>query len=564
MIRTAQGNLRRFFLAASRLNGRSGAALLCGGDVRTWRMAEFHERIARCATQGACLFALLLLAGCATLRTDYAKPETHALAMSADTPSTRYVQEEAAAHAPQSGFRPLVANTNALMSRIALADHAAHSIDLQYYIFKNDPTGRLLAQHLLAAADRGVRVRVLLDDLGIDKEDHLLDSLDAHDNIEVRLFNPFSVRNRSLWSKAGQFLLEGRRLNRRMHNKSFIVDNALAIVGGRNIGDAYFDAGDEVHFNDLDVIAIGPVVPQVSTMFDAYWNSDAAYPVTAFKGERATAENLARLRTRLAKDARTFAESDYAQAIDEDLPRGPSADRRGRWFWGEATLIADDPGKVDPDLDRKAFHLAPQIRAMLDDARTQATIVSPYFIPGTKGAAFLDALAKRGVGVRVLTNSLAATDEPEVHAGYSRYREELLEAGIDLYELRPIPGQQRRRSYGTSSGVSLHAKTMVVDHRHVFIGSMNFDPRSRLLNTEMGIVADSPELGAAIERYFSQATVPQNAFHVTLERKGRSHVLRWNAVDDGKPVTFDTEPGVSWLRRMQVNLLRLLPIEGLL
>jgi putative cardiolipin synthase len=528
-------------------------------------MTSSRDRSACRIGRIAGLLLVIAFSGCATLRTDYPKPVSQALAPAADTPSLHYLHSEVEAHPGRSGFRLLVANMNALMSRIVLADHAAHSIDLQYYLFKNDPTGRLLAQHLLAAADRGVRVRILLDDLGIDKEDHLLDALDAHANIEVRLFNPFSVRNRSLWAKAGQFLVEGRRLNRRMHNKSFIVDNAIAVVGGRNIGDAYFDAGEETHFNDLDVIAIGPIVPQTSAMFDAYWNSEAAFPVKAFKGARATAADLARAREHLTDDARRFAESDYAQAVDDELPSGPSADRRGRWFWGEATLVADDPGKVDPDRSARVSHMAPQVKTLLDAARTQATIVSPYFVPGRTGAAYLGGLAARGVGVRVLTNSLAATDEPEVHSGYVRYRRGLLEAGVELYELRPIAGKEGQHAYGTSSGVSLHAKAMVVDHRYVFVGSMNFDPRSRLLNTEMGVIADSPELAGAVDSYFKQAAAPQNAFHVTLE-PGRTgtRALRWTAADGDKTVTFDHEPGASWWQRARLQMLRVLPIEGLL
>ena len=527
------------------------------------------------------LFVLAVLmaaaGGCATLRTDVVKQPSTSLPAVVDTPSTRYVHDEVASHGNQSGFRPLISNTNALMSRIVLTDHAQHSIDLQYYIFANDATGRLVAQRLLAAADRGVRVRILLDDLDIDSEDSLLDALDAHPNIEVRLFNPFRMRNRSVFSKMGQFLLEGRRLNRRMHNKSFIVDGMQAVIGGRNIGDAYFDAGDEIHFRDLDVLAIGPVVPRISAMFDAYWNSDAAFPVTAYSSKQATAQDLAQQREALAKDARAFAESDYAQALAEDLPNGPSAERKGEWYWGVATLVADDPDKVDPAQDdhgkdkhrrdnrNRIFPIGPQIKAMLDATTKQALLVSPYFIPGKTGTEYLTELAKRGVVIKVLTNSLAATDEPEVHSGYARYRRKLLEAGLDFFELRPAPGQPQGNAYGTSSGVSLHAKTMVVDHRIVYVGSMNLDPRSRKLNTEMGVIADCPDLAEALSKYFDSATAPENAYHVVLVRpEGKPDAapkLQWVTVDDGKPVTFDHDPGTSRWTRMRVELLRALPIE---
>jgi putative cardiolipin synthase len=519
--------------------------------------------------RGARLAALalvaLLLGACATLRTGLPKPSSSAIPPVADTRSTRYVAAVTQAHPGQSGFRTLVSNTNALMSRIVLADSARHSIDLQYYIFANDATGRLLAQRLLAAADRGVRVRILLDDLDIATEDRVLDALDAHPNIEVRLFNPFRFRQRSLPSKVAQFLLEGPRLNRRMHNKSFIVDGMQAIIGGRNIGDAYFDAGDDVHFRDLDVLAIGPVVPQIASMFDAYWNCDAAFPVSAYTGTDVTAQALARLRQRLARDARAFSQSDYAQAIVDELPNGPSADQRGQWLWGEARLVADDPDKVDPAKDGRVAHIDTQVRAELEAATTQALLVSPYFIPGRDGEKLLESMRARGVDVRVLTNSLAATDEPEVHAGYSRYRKSMLRAGIALYEFRPIDGNTGQHARGRSSGVSLHAKAMVVDHHEVFVGSMNFDPRSRYLNTEMGVLVDSPALAGAVERFFAHASAPENAFHVVLadDGRGRGH-LRWTATDDGREVSFDTEPGVSAWRRLRVRLLRLLPIEGLL
>ncbi|HEY6941298.1 phospholipase D family protein [Dokdonella sp.] len=512
-----------------------------------------------------CVLALLAaaLGACATLRTDAPRPSSTAMPAVADTASTRYVASEVAAHPGQSGFRPLLGNANALMSRIVLADAARHSIDLQYYIFKNDATGRLMAQRLLSAADRGVRVRILLDDIDISKEDRMLDALDAHPNIEVRLFNPFRFRQRSIVSKAGQFLIEGPRLNRRMHNKSFIVDGMQAIVGGRNIGDAYFDAGDEVHFRDLDVLAIGPVVPQVAAMFDRYWNSDAAFPVTAYSDNEVSDANLATLRDRLLRDARAFTQSEYADVVAEDLPNGPSAERKGAWFWGEAHLAADDPDKVDPAPgvdERKLRHIAPALRRVLDAAQSQALLVSPYFIPGDEGVALLSALVARGASVKVLTNSLSATDEPEVHAGYGKYREDLLKAGVELYELKGLRGVTGQHAYGTSSGVSLHAKAMVVDHRLVFVGSMNFDPRSVALNTEMGVIVESTGLADAIEQFFAHATEPDNAYRVGLVG---GH-LHWTGKDDGRVVEFDHDPGSSRWQRAKLRVLRVLPIEGLL
>ena len=509
------------------------------------------------------------LAACSTLRTDFVKQPSSVIAPVVDTQTTRNVQARVDAHAGQSGFHLLLGNTNALLSRIVLADSARHSIDLQYYIFANDATGRLLAQRLLAAADRGVRVRILLDDLDIEKEDHLLDALDAHPNIEVRLFNPFRIRQRSLISKVGQFLLEAPRLNRRMHNKSFIVDGMQAIVGGRNIGDAYFDAGDDVHFRDLDVLAIGPVVAPIGAMFDRYWNSDDAFPVRAFTATAATAADLARVRDRLARDARAFTQGDYAQAVADEPADVADAARRGDWYWGAAKLVADAPNKGDSARERHPhLRIDEQIRPLLESARQQLLLVSPYFIPGEEGEALLEGLSRHGVDVKALTNSLAANDEPEVHAGYAHYRRPLLLAGVELYEFRPLGGVPAGRAHGRSSGVSLHAKTMVVDHRNVFIGSMNFDPRSRDLNTEMGVIVDSPGLAGAVERFFARATAPENAFHVVLDPTSsappKDRPLRWIATDDGKTVIWSHDPETSLSKRVRVKLMRLLPIEGLL
>ena len=458
-------------------------------------------------------------------------------------------------------------NNNALMSRIALADHAQHSIDLQDYIFDNDATGRLVAQHLLAAADRGVRVRILLDDINVHNEIDMLDALNAHPNIKVRLFNPFHTRNPSMLSKITQFLFDARRLNHRMHNKSYIVDGNVAIVGGRNIGDGYFDAGSETNFRDLDLIAIGPVVKEASHAFDEYWNSDAAYPVTAFRGKRANGYDLARLRVDLTRDARAFAQSDYAQATLSVLPDGPTADRPGTWFWGSATLVADQPEKIDTTQDQPSLRIGPQIKSMIDQAQQHVLLISPYFVPGESGTRYFTNLAARGISVSALTNSLASTDEPAVHAGYSRYRYALLRGGVQLHELRPTPGaRQPTTAKGTSSGISLHAKAIVVDEQWVFVGSMNLDQRSKLLNTEMGIIVDSPQLANAVTQFFDTAILPANAYAVVLGAKGTSRAgeMQWQTIDDGKPVTYDRDPEATAKRRLEVWFLKLLPIEGML
>lgn len=517
------------------------------------------------------LLLFALLPGCSVLRTDFVKQPSTAVAPIADSVLVRQANARVATHTDQSGFRPLLGGTSALLSRLVLADNARHSIDLQYYIFANDPTGRLVAQRLLAAADRGVRVRILLDDFDIAAEDHLLDALDVHPNIEVRLFNPLRFRHRSVVSKMGQFLLEAQRLNRRMHNKSFIVDGTAAVIGGRNIGDSYFDAGDDPHFRDLDVLAIGPVVPRIAAMFDRYWNDELAYPVQAYSGTDATAQNLARVRDLLARNARAYTQDDYAKGTAVvNSPDDPAdSGRPNDWYWGDARLVADAPTKVDPAKDeQQQARIERPIQHLLESAQQQILVISPYFIPGDEVEAVLEAAAQRGVAIEALTNSLAANDEPEVHAGYAHYRRPLLIAGAKLFEFRPTGGVNAARAYGRSSGVSLHAKAMVIDHRQAFIGSMNFDPRSRDLNTEMGVIVDSPGLATAVERFFASAAAPENSFHVMLDpdskRSKKNAPLRWAAVDDGKPVVFEHEPESSLLKRLRVDVMRLLPLESLL
>ena len=521
----------------------------------------------------ASLFGAIALAAtltaCSSLRTDFVKQPSSALPPANDTPSAHYLASEVSQRGQQSGFRLLTMSNNALMSRVALADHARHSLDLQYYIFKNDATGRLLAQHLLAAADRGVRVRMLIDDLGLADVQIMLDALDAHENIEVRLFNPFKTRAPSTLSKVGQFLIEGQRLNRRMHNKSFVADNSAAIIGGRNIGDDYFDAGNDTNFRDLDLLAIGPVVREASRVFDDYWNSDAAYPVTAFHNDRDTQDDLVHLRVALASDARAFAQSDYAQATLDELPDGATADRRGEWFWGSAVVVADQPEKIEMREDVPSLRIGPQLKAMIDTAQNEVFMTSPYFVPGDTGTQFLTALAQRGVRIQVLTNSLAATDETAAHSGYAHYRRPLLEGGVQLYELRPTPGTaQPVTARGTSSGVSLHAKTVVVDRRKVFIGSLNMDQRSKLLNTEMGVIIDSAPLAQAVREFFDNATLPANSYQVSLLQsptaKPGEAPMSWQWSEDGHAMSGQSDPGVSKERLLAVFLMQLLPIEGLL
>ncbi len=526
-------------------------------DGRTW------QRI-------AAALLLALLAGCAgNVRRDVVKKHSEALAPAPDTSIAQSVAPAQATRPPeQSGFRLLTLNTNALLSRVALADKAEQSIDLQTYIFENDDTGRLLAQALLKAADRGVRVRLLVDDFTKETGSaRLFDALEAHANIEVRMFNPFNSRSPGLLSKAAQMLVEFRRLNRRMHNKSFIVDNRIAVIGGRNIGDDYFDASGDSNYRDLDLLAIGPVVAQSSQAFDRYWNDQAAWPASAWKTAKDSPEDLARARAEIGKSVRAFADSEYALAAMQELPDGPTADRQGQWFWGNAVMIADRPEKAAEGDDQPQLSIDPKVKELMYGAASELLVVTPYFVPGESDRQSLVALASRGVATKILTNSLASTDQPAVHSAYGPVRKELLAGGVQLFELKPRAGVAQTATQDHDKGVSLHAKSFVVDGRYVFVGSMNMDLRSALLNTEQGIVVDSPALAKALAQYFASATQPANAWRVAIEDKGDdggSGQLLWIGEEDGKPKTLDSEPEAGLLRRSGVMLFKLLPIDGLL
>lgn len=533
--------------------------------------------------KSASMVLLMLVAACSTIRSDYAKPHTEALPPAEPTvqaddaaaenvdPAAKYVDSGPASQdGVQSGFRLLTLNSNALMSRVALAERAKQSIDLQYYIFEDDDTGRLIAQSLLKAADRGVRVRMLVDDITKGSgELKLFEALDAHDAIEVRLFNPFNTRAPGILSKTAQMLVEFRRLNRRMHNKAFIVDNRVAIIGGRNIGDDYFDANEKNNYRDLDLLAIGPVVPTASHSFDAYWNNEASVPVSAYHNAKDSPIDLAKARVELDKHVRKFAESDFAQAVIEELPDGATADRRGQWFWGTSVLAADQPEKIELGEDQPNLRIAPAVRRLITGAQSELLLITPYFVPSDQDQRDLITLAKRGVATRILTNSLASTDQVAVHSAYSSRRRALVGGGVELFELKPVAGvTQTAAQLDRTSNVSLHAKSFVVDSRYVFVGSMNMDNRSKLLNTEMGLIVDSPELAKAVAQYFAIVTLPANAYRLGLQGKngaaGGDGQLIWNTEENGQPKTLTSEPEAGLMKNVKVMLFKLLPIDGLL
>lgn len=482
-----------------------------------------------------------------------ARRESHAI----DTSSSRLARSIASRvrlHPNRSGVVELRDGRDAFAARVHLADAAEYTLDIQYYIWRNDMSGTLLLEALRRAADRGVRVRMLLDDNNTDGLDDLLAALDSHPNIQIRLFNPFVIRRVRTLNVYDFF-----RLNRRMHNKTFTADNQVTIVGGRNIGDEYFAAHQEIDFVDLDVMAIGPVVSDVSKDFERYWNSEPAYTVRSIlrRPTRASIEAIAQEAERVTGDPKALA---YVRALNhsrfvQDLIAGTL-----RYEWAVTRTLSDDPAKV---LGRVRPHelLATRLRSTLGDPTREMQLVTAYLVPTRAGAGALIDLARAGVKIKILTNSLEATDVGIVHAGYAKRRKQLLRAGIEIFELKRMTTTSagRDRKLTGNSGSSLHAKTFAVDRERVFVGSFNFDARSAQLNTEMGFVIASPILAERVAESFV-SDIPSRSYKVQLTPSGR---LQWIDQDDGATVRI-REPGTSALRSFMVWLLSKLPIEWLL
>ncbi|MEO5733962.1 MAG: phospholipase D family protein [Rubrivivax sp.] len=441
-----------------------------------------------------------------------------------------------------------------------LAEAAERSLDVQYYTWHDDLTGTLLMHALKQAADRGVRVRLLLDDNNTAGLDPGLAALDSHANIQVRLFNPFMQRD---WRWLG-FLTDFSRLNRRMHNKSFTADNQATIVGGRNIGDEYFDAGQEIAFIDLDVLAVGAVVGAVSADFDRYWASASAYPVASLLPPAAP-DALAQLSAAASRVAGSAQAAPYVEALRRSDFIRHLVDGETVLEWTAVRLVSDDPAKGLGRAD--ASVLVPQrLNDVLGAPQHQLLLVSPYFVPTASGTRALTDLANRGVAVGVLTNSLAATDVPAVHAGYAKRRSALLRSGVRLFELKSdrtaAKSSSADRGLTGSSGASLHAKTFAIDSSRVFVGSFNLDPRSAALNTESGFVIDSPQMAGGIARAFAEQ-VPARSYALRLTDDGTVEWLE-AAAGGGAPMVLRHEPQTPVWKRLMVRVLSWLPIEWML
>jgi cardiolipin synthase C len=494
------------------------------------------------------------VAGCAPLPPLEGRVASYALQDTAATPLGQAIAPDAERHPGLTGIEPIADGRVALGMRLALLRAATRSLDVQTFLWHADNSGTLLYEEVLRAAERGVRVRLLLDDVNMQGLDPIFALLDAQPNIQLRLYNPFTSRG----SRGLGFLGDFHRLNRRMHNKSLTVDNQVSIVGGRNIADEYFEAGEKLAFADIDVLVVGDAVRGISTEFDLYWNSGSAYPARLIIDREPAVS-----RADFAARARAIDQSPDTRVYAEAVLRAPQAQallsRQLQFEWTTARVVHDDPEKTLESDEESRLQLLPKLIEAFGPPVKEFDLVSPYFVPGATGTQALSALARRGVRVRILTNSLAGTDEVSVHSGYARRRKDLLSAGVQLFEIKPsaAPILQRGEEIGKHSTAGLHAKTFAVDRRRVFVGSFNFDPRSAKLNTEMGVIIDSASLAGRLSTLLDTAS-PALAYRVTLDADGS---LVWH---DGLGSTLHEEPETSWARRMKVRIFSWLPIEWLL
>ena len=462
----------------------------------------------------------------------------------------------------QPGFYLLSDNTDAFVARFALATAAAKTLDIQYYIIHNDASGLSLAYAILSAADRGVHVRILVDDINLSGRDYSLKMLSQHANIEIRIFNPLSIRN---WFRNIELIINLDRAGRRMHNKVMIADNSAAIIGGRNIGDEYFDARQSLNFVDLDLLTIGSVVADITTSFNDYWISDWATPIEKLSKVSVAKIHLSTIRNQLRDRWHHLKNTGYFQSIKHSDLVKKIIGKSVPYVHADARLFYDRPEKLTRSLADKIIHFDPEIVPFFENVKEELLIASPYFVPGTVGTRWLKEKQDAGTKIQILTNSLGATDVIAAHAGYKKYRKELLRSGIHLFELKLTAKKVRDKTKNFLKGISnssLHAKYMVIDRRYVFIGSANIDPRSNALNTEIGMMIDSKELAEQARLLFQKTCALENSFQLTLNESDKR--LNWITIKDGKTIHFRNEPGAGLLKKIAVFILGLLPIESLL
>lgn len=503
---------------------------------------------------GILIGAGLLLFGCATpLPKHYEAAPSVAYANPQDTNLGRIIQPDLASRPGQSGVRLLSGGQESFQARLDLATLADKTLDLQYYRWAADNSGKILAAKVLQAADRGVRVRILIDDINTAGSDFRFARMDHHPNIEIRLFNPFRRRGFRLL----EFLTDLDRVNHRMHNKAFIVDNAVAIMGGRNIGDEYFDDSPEANFRDLDVTLVGPVVQEISASFDEFWNSEWAIPINTVVKEEMHPEGLEAAKAKLYLWVQEKSEGPYRTARLPETVRDDFRALKDNLIWGPARVLYDSPWKIDSKYDEVATSLR-QV-----GYNQELLMEAAYLIVGETGLEIARRNQARGIRTRILTNSLATNDVAAAHAGYAKYRKDLIRSGVELYELRPDSHRKKKwKLLSAKSRASLHTKVFVIDRQTVVIGSFNADPRSRDLNTEIVVLIESRDLAAEVMDYMDTGLTPETSYRLTLEKSEKGFErLVWTTLDNGQTLRYYADPEVGLWQRFNTWFISLLPIE---
>jgi putative cardiolipin synthase len=516
-----------------------------------------------------------LMAACSTLPPghDYPRIESSALAGPEHTRLGRMLESAARQHPGKSGFRLLSFGVDAYLTRMQMIDEAERTLDLQYSIFRGDDTGRLMTGAALRAADRGVRVRILMDDGERITGDDQISPLTAHRSIEIRFYNPFAYRGTSHVIRGVEYIFNHSRLDYRMHNKLMVVDNAVALIGGRNIGDQYFQIDSDEQYADNDVFAVGPIVKRLSASFDEFWNHPLSIPKEALSASKSSRGALTAHRG-LTIDEPAQADADGIDLIGRVNSGEPFAGMiSGRLplVWAPAQIISDSPDKKsvsDGSMVGRLMH-RPVASATLA-AQSEVLMITPYLIPGDEGLELFRDLRRRDVRVRILTNSLISSTIVLAHSGYMSYRVPLLEDGVELFEIRAELGNTRGSGQTAAMSrhgtYSLHAKVFVFDRQRIFVGSMNFDQRSMHLNTEIGLLIDSPELALELARRFEAMVQPANAYELLLQpnNSGKEQHLIWRTLEDDQMVDLQKEPARSAAQTLLVRFLSLLPLDSTL
>lgn len=526
--------------------------------------ARFHLSLA--------VLIVAVLGGCASLPpgSDFPKRASAALAHPQETRLGRQFETAARDHGGNSGFRIIPAGADGFLTRMQMINAAERTLDLQYFIFRGDETGRLLTGAVLRAADRKVRVRVLIDDGETLAGDEQLTALEAHPSVEIRIFNPFAYRGHSTLFRAMEFMVSASRLDYRMHNKLLLVDNAIALIGGRNIGDQYFQIDPESQFADDDVFAAGPITRQLSATFDDFWNGALSIPAEALSGGKSTHTALNEHREELKEQSQQLKADgiDYVKRVAGGEPFNGMLSGRLPLIWAHAQVVYDSPDKKKVENGAMVGKLMERAVANAAIAvRSELLMITPYLIPGNEGMQLFKDLRQRNVRVRVLTSSLESSTVLLAQSGYMQYRVPLLENGVELYEIRSLLGNARgsgqTEAISRYGNYSLHAKLFVFDRQRVFIGSMNFDQRSMHINTEIGLIIDSPALARQIAARFEAMVQPANSYMLELRANDAvgSTSLVWHTREDGEAVEYDTEPARSNWQRVEVNILSLLPLD---